>query len=60
MADGERRDYIDEERIVALENSVRFWGQVSTSPKATPATEGTVIRTANVFYAWLTHSLPKN
>jgi hypothetical protein len=46
--------FIDEERLTALTLAVKFWGMVSQSPKATPSTEGTVLKTADRFYEWLT------
>jgi len=52
MAD-DNKLYIEEEKIVALELSVRFWGAVAQNPNSNPTSEKRVLETADKFYDWL-------
>lgn len=48
--------FVEEERIIALEASVKFWGMVAQNPKSSPTSEKRVLETADKFYAWLVRS----
>ena len=49
----EKTYYVEEERLLALELSVKFWGMVAQNPKSNPTTEKRVLETADRFYDWL-------
>ena len=52
----DKKYYADEERLLALELSVKFWGMVAQNPNSNPTTEKRVLETADRFYDWLVRS----